>query len=315
MMMYNQKMVASIKVQGKILREIKDNVLLPYGCEYSILLKNINTVRCVVDVFIDGVNMVPGGLVLDAGQTIDLERSVKDGNLTAGNKFKFIERTGAIEDGPRGIKLEDGLVRIEYQFEKYVAQTPFVIKQKWIPGHYEFDKMMFGNQQNINAVWGGLSRSTGISGASGSIASGAMLNQVNVGGTMRSIDSSLNGAKMQAQASAAINSYCAENGIATNEYHSGSATMDWMDSAPKNDVGITVAGSKSTQQFKTTTMGVLEAEKHTIVLKLLGEIIGGEKITEPLTVKAKQKCDTCGTTNKATAHFCSKCGTSLVLYA
>ena len=315
-MMYNSKLVSSIKANGKILREFKDTVYINFGAEYSILIKNLNSVRCVVDVFIDGVNMVPGGLVLGAGQTIDLERSVKDGNLTAGNKFKFIERTSAIEDGPRGIELEDGLVRIEYQFEKYVAQTPFVINQKWVPGHYEFDKMMFSNQHNINAVWGGLSGSTGLSGASGSIASGTMLNQVNVGGTMRSIDSSLNGAKMQAQAASAVDQYCADNGIKNSvEYHDGAATMDWCDAAPKNDVGITVAGSKSDQKFSTVTMGVLEAEKHTIVLKLLGETPDNKPVVEPLTVKAKQKCDTCGTTNKATAHFCSKCGTSLVLYA
>jgi hypothetical protein len=68
-------------------------------------------------VFIDGENVVPGGLVIDPGRTVDLERWIKNGNLSEGNKFKFIERTTAIEDGPRGIKMEDGLVRVEYQFE------------------------------------------------------------------------------------------------------------------------------------------------------------------------------------------------------
>ncbi len=115
--MFNQKLVASIKSKGKILREFKDTVYIPFASEYSILLKNLNTVRAVVNVYIDGENAVPGGLVIDPGRTIDLERWIKNGNLSEGNKFKFIERTGAIEDGPRGIKLEDGLVRIEYQFE------------------------------------------------------------------------------------------------------------------------------------------------------------------------------------------------------
>ncbi len=115
--MYNQKLVASIKSKGKVLREFKDTVYIPFASEYSILLKNLNTVRAVVNVFIDGENVVPGGLVIDPGRTVDLERWIKNGNLSEGNKFKFIERTQAIEDGPRGIKLEDGLVRIEYQFE------------------------------------------------------------------------------------------------------------------------------------------------------------------------------------------------------
>jgi hypothetical protein len=115
--MYNQKLVASIKANRKVLREFKDTVYIPFASEYSILIKNLNTVRAVVSVFIDGEDQTPGGLVLNAGQEIDLERSIKNNNLKEGNKFKFIERTGAVEQH-RGIKLEDGIVRIEYQFER-----------------------------------------------------------------------------------------------------------------------------------------------------------------------------------------------------
>ena len=116
-MMYESKMAAAIKVNGKVLREFKDTVYVPFGSEYSITLRNLHTTRSVVHVFIDGDDMVPGGLVLNAGQSIDLERSIKNGNLTEGNKFKFIERTGKVEEH-RGIGVEDGLVRIEYQFEQ-----------------------------------------------------------------------------------------------------------------------------------------------------------------------------------------------------
>jgi hypothetical protein len=114
--MYNQKLVASIKSKGKVLREFKDTVYIPFASEYSILLKNLNTVRAVVNVYIDGENAVPGGLVIDPGRSVDLERWIKNGNLQEGNKFKFIERTGAVEQH-RGIGVEDGLVRVEYQFE------------------------------------------------------------------------------------------------------------------------------------------------------------------------------------------------------
>jgi hypothetical protein len=114
--MYNQKLVASIKANRKILREFKDTVYIPFASEYSILIKNLNTVRAVVNVFIDGEDQVPGGLVVDAGREIDLERSIKNNNLREGNRFKFIERSDAVEQH-RGIGLEDGIVRIEYQFE------------------------------------------------------------------------------------------------------------------------------------------------------------------------------------------------------
>ena len=119
--MYGNQLAAAIKVNGKVLREFKDTVYIPFNQEYSILVKNLNTQRAVVNIYIDGDNVVPGGLVLNSGQEVDLERSIKNGNLNEGNRFKFIERTDKIENH-RGIKLEDGIVRIEYQFEQYYAR-------------------------------------------------------------------------------------------------------------------------------------------------------------------------------------------------
>lgn len=125
--MYSNKLASAIKVGGKVLREFNDTVYVPFGSEYSILIKNLNTVRALIDVFIDGENAVPGGLVLNSGQEIDLERWIKNGNLSEGNRFKFIERTNAVAQH-RGIKLEDGLIRIEYQFEK---AYPFQQCKSW----------------------------------------------------------------------------------------------------------------------------------------------------------------------------------------
>lgn len=91
------------------------------------------------------------------------------------------------------------------------------------------------------------------------------------------------------------------------------STMDWCD-APKNDVGITVAGSKSIQQFSIAKMGPLEVEKHTMVFKLLGETTDSKLVVAPVTVKTIQKCTTCGHVNKATHKFCTECGTALELF-
>jgi hypothetical protein len=121
-MMFNQKLVASVKSQGKILREFGETVYLPFATEFSVLLKNLNTVRALVNVYIDGSSVVDGGLVLLPGQEIDLERWVKNGNLSEGNRFKFIERSDAVESH-RGIKAEDGIVRIEYKFERLSPNT------------------------------------------------------------------------------------------------------------------------------------------------------------------------------------------------
>ena len=265
-MMYHNKLVASLKANGKILREFKDTVYIPFGSEYSFLLKNLNTKRALVNVFIDGEDMTPGGLVLSAGQEVDLERSIKNGNLTEGNRFKFIERTGAVEKH-RGIKLEDGLVRIEYQFELYETKYQPFFNSNILRGQ-TYDSHYGTTTGDWASPMGATYSATNISGASDGFrltASGASLNTVSP--------------------------------------------------QSMNDVGITVPGSKSTQKFTTTTMGVLESQKHTIVLKLLGETADNEPVRKPVTVKHKPKCVTCGKQNKATAKFCTECGTALEIFA
>lgn len=281
--MYNQKLVASIKSKGKVLREFKDTVYIPFASEYSILIKNLNTVRALVNVYIDGENAVPGGLVINPSQSVDLERWIKNGNLSEGNKFKFIERTSAIENGPRGVTLEDGLIRVEYQFE---IPRPVI---SWT---------------TTNTGW-----NNGQIYPMGSTTSATY----NVNGVMRGVDKGPDMAAVRAE----IASYCAANNItASGAVHDGMATMDCaVPQSFKNEVGITVPGSKSTQSFSTTSIGTLELEKHNIVLKLVGDLGDNKPVTQPVTVKAKPKCVTCGKQNKAHAKFCSECGTALEIFA
>lgn len=311
--MYESKLVASLKANGKILREFKDTVYIPFGSEYSFLLKNLNTVRALVNVFIDGEDMTPGGLVLNAGQEVDLERSIKGGNLKEGNRFKFIERTSAIENGPRGVKLEDGLVRIEFQFEKppmRVTELP-EWQRKSIFGP------MYGNHGGIvgstsASEYPGVTDKYSTPISNSWLSASGSTSQVNVNGALRGVDWSKNGEVTAQAASAQVDKYCADNGIINKmELHDGSATMDWC----QNEVGITVPGSKSTQSFTTTYMNAMEPEKHTIVLKLLGETEHNKPVTKPVTVKHKPKCVTCGKQNKATAKFCTECGTALEIFA
>ena len=289
--MYNQKLVASIKVKGKILREFKDTVYIPFASEYSILLKNLNTVRAVVNVFVDGENAVPGGLVIDPGRSVDLERWIKNGNLSEGNRFKFIERTAQIEDGPRGIKEEDGLIRVEYQFE--------------LPRPVINLNQVFGNNSTIysseyQGVTDKYSKTSGWISASGA----SSISQMNVGGVLRGVDYSA-GEATKAAATAAINKVAPD----AIEYHSGAATMDW------NDVGITVPGSKSTQTFQTVTMSALDPVKHNIVLRIVGDLGHNKPVDKAVTVKHKPKCVTCGKQNRAHAKFCVECGTALEIFA
>lgn len=78
-----------------------------------------------------------------------------------------------------------------------------------------------------------------------------------------------------------------------------------------SEVGITVPGSESNQKFGTVSAFATEDEEHVIILRLLGKTESGKDVTAPITVKTKARCVTCGRNNKATAHFCVDCGTSL----
>jgi hypothetical protein len=276
-MMYNSKLVASIKANGKVLREFKDTVYVPFGSEYSILLKNLNTVRALINIYIDGDNIVPGGLVLNAGQEIDLQRAIRNGNMNEGNKFKFIERTGKSEDH-RGIKIEDGLIRVEYQFEKvypkYQPATWAVTTPSWQP-------------TSMDSYYGDVIRHTTAAAPK------------SMSGTVT----------------------CSSASYAATSIAVGSATLNTIataqayNAAPQTETGITVAGSKSEQKFVTASWFATESEKHNIILKLLGETPDNEAVRKPITVKAKPKCVICGKQNKATAKFCSECGTALEIFA
>lgn len=121
-MMYNNKLVASVKVGGKIMREDGETVYIPFGSEYSLLLKNLNTRKALVKVEIDGEEVTGGGLIISPNQSVDFERYILDGNLDTGPKFKFIEKTEGISNH-RGDRVEDGLVRVSYQFEAMPLYT------------------------------------------------------------------------------------------------------------------------------------------------------------------------------------------------
>jgi hypothetical protein len=236
-------------------------VFLPFGSEYSLLLKNLNSVRTIVNITIDGQNMTRDGLVINAYSELELERMLKD-NLNEGNRFKFIERSDAVEQH-RGVKLEDGIIRVEYQFQDVYRYRHPVLT--YVAPDYWSNNVVFGT---------------------------------NTGSTLR--HASMN----QITASSA----------STFTGHPGVACNDFVEQG-YNDAGITVPGSVSNQKFTTVASFPLEAEKHVMIFKLLGETPDNEPIRKPVTVKHKPRCTTCNKQNKANAKFCSTCGTALIVLA
>ncbi len=284
-MMYQNKFVASLKVGGKILRENSGVVSLPFGSEYDILLKNLNSRRAMAKVTIDGQEATDGRLILEPNSSLELERFIRDGNLKSGNRFKFIERTSQIEDH-RGIKEDDGLVRIEFWAEKEVIDEPVIRRNyydKWYPRPIYPDWHPCGNgityvrsaQRRLNT------QSMSDAQQQMSYAQAGDLGQYGntAGGLLRC-------SNMQSVRIGAMN--CT------------------------NDVGITVAGSENRQQFKDVFGFPLESNSTVIVLQLRG-VAGNAPITSAITVDQKPKCSTCGKNNKSGNKFCSECGTSLII--
>lgn len=289
--MYNSKLSVCIKAAGKVLREQKDQVYVPFGSEYSIYLKNLNTVRALVRINLDGVDVTDGtDLVIQPNSSIDLERFMKAGNLSQGNRFKFIERTSKVE-AHRGIQAEDGLLRVEFQFERLQSDWTEAYKQIKEVHHYHHRDYWPYNRIS----W----RHTDFYGDS-TYGYGAC-NNLSFGGAITNSATTLN-AGVATSVNTMSCSTSASSGVLRNDC-----------SAPTvNEAGITVPGSVSTQAFTRVAAFPVETEKHVIVLKLLGETNTGQVVTKAVTVKHSQTCKTCGTRNRGKlAQFCRDCGTAL----
>jgi hypothetical protein len=268
-MTYKKNFVAAIKVNGKILRESSDQVELPFGSEYSVLLKNMDTVRMQARISIDGEDAT-GWLIVGPNSSIDVERFVKD--LDRGNRFKFIERTEKIEQH-RGIKAEDGLIRIEFKRER-VYEAPKVVEHHTYYHHYPYYRYPW-------VVYPGCTNDT-FTYSSGSL------------GPIRSSSPAIGSRGMSgAVQNAQSISLCSVNNSEPISYNTG----------------ITVPGSLSNQKF-TSVQGFDTDQSEVIVLHLVGKK-DGEPVKVAKTVKTMLRCETCGRTSKSSSKFCKECGTSL----
>ena len=141
MMGYSNGYIASIIFKNKPLREFKYNgkrtVKVPFGSEYVIRLKNKSKDPALVEVSIDGTDVLNGSeLVLDAGKTIDLERFVE--NNESGKKFKYISleegaSSGDIDDPYRE---ENGLVQVNFYKAFQLPMTNYT--HTTCPSYYPF---------------------------------------------------------------------------------------------------------------------------------------------------------------------------------
>ena len=135
--MYKEKFVATIKTGGRILRENNPMMMLPrnkgsiiqlpFGSEYSILLKNLNTKKAKVNITIDGEDVLDGcSLLLDPKETLELKGFMSE-NIVK-NRFRFIEKTKQISDY-RGDRIDDGIIDITFSFEEPINQSTVLLRK------------------------------------------------------------------------------------------------------------------------------------------------------------------------------------------
>jgi len=302
-MVYKDRFVAVVKCNGKVLREKDDTVTLPFGSEYSLLLKNLESRKAVVNVSIDGQDVVDGSLILDPNSEVELEGFLKGYQVK--NKFKFIQKTEEITKH-RGDRIDDGVIRIEYRFEKKIEEEivyrrryrrcypPYIPYWTWTcsrcgcypcccPPYYYYECGSFSNKTDDSSVQYTFTNSNG---------------EVETGTIAQSNDVQvMNCAFSDGQ-----------SGTPRSTSHS---TILHENSKPAEDEGITVPGSHSGQRFSQGHFRELENNSHVITIKLRGVKSNMTPVKKPVTTKSKVSCPTCGTKSKSSADFCSKCGTAL----
>lgn len=315
-MVYNHKLIAVLSINGRILRERQDAdgtpfVFIPFGAEYSLQIKNENSRDCVIKVSIDGQDVLDGySIIVRANSGTTLEGFLKGNRVT--NKFKFIQKTNEIADH-RGDRIDDGIVRIEYRFEKrkevtitsthhhYDVFHRRQCSQCYNSSYHCVDTICpwFNGRFNLSPTMGMCD--TVSYGATGGNIGGAFGGNIGSGnfGISRDIRRS---AKSTVTASVSAMS-CSQD---------FSRSISEQSVQPLQDEGITVKGSSTNQSFNFGQIGELEENSETIIIRMKGETSKGKKIEEPITVKTNLVCETCGKSNSSSSKFCDQCGTSLI---
>jgi hypothetical protein len=231
--MYQNRFVVAVRVNNSVVAEQEPGkVLVPFGTEYSIFLKNLNNRRALAQVTIDGAD-VSGGqrFIVPANGYIDVTRFITNGNLNQGNSFKFLKHTSGTKEH-RGVRSDDGLIRVEFWLE----QVP----------QYAFNTV-YPVQPQYDWISKGVKLGEPLTGYSSGPDFGLLYNSVGTASSkseMRSME-----------ATAALSANCV--GFAA---------------AAAAEPGFTAPGSVNNQQFATGAWFATETQSEVIVLQLVGEV-------------------------------------------
>jgi hypothetical protein len=262
-------------------------VYLPFGTEYSLFLKNTADTRAVLDITIDGTNVLGGdSMVVEPRSESRLERFLLDGNLNSGRRFKFVALTDPGVQNPS--EPRNGLVEVICRWE--APPTPIQIRQiptpvfiwpEYFPVYrptYPYRRWPTHDPWYSDDVppsplpiWSTTSASYSVGNANNVGAVGASSNRP----------------------------------IQCNAFHAD-LHADVPSAAAAVQHGATVEGSASNQQFSNVRTGTLLED--TTILRF--QILAPATTDAPVTVKETRRkdCAKCGARIPAYARFCLVCG-------
>lgn len=301
--MYRNSYIVALMVGGKIQKESDDgSVLIPFGSEYVIRLKNKLRKRAVADVWLDG-RIAAKGIVIDANGTVDLERFVTDGNLLEGKRFKLARLTDPKVEQPNDS--ENGTIEVNFYPEKDEPVVEKIVTHEyrqcyhhdwnWIghcrtcchnpycgtcPSPILYKTFIAGTTQDWSDNNKGFS-SGGIT-ITGGLSTGGVVSSSN---------------QMNVTYSASAESASLGQVLTSNSLPDG-ATLNNA-SMSMGEAAATVEGSASLQKFSYTSIDVDRSKPTTIRLTVKG------------LSKVLEVC-TCGYKRKKDVKFCPNDGTQLV---
>jgi hypothetical protein len=254
--MYSFGLVASIIHNGQISYDRADGVvLLPFGAEFAIRLRNKNNKDALAVVTIDGENVSDGGFIVKANSSWDIERAVDKVG-----KFKFVpaDSKTAKAAGKAAGQETNGVINIEWYLRK--EYQPIYAKVDCLP-LIAIDPSPYFPQWPTPTPY--TVRNTG--------------------------------------------GWVGEGGGGTTSRGMNSTEACWSTGNNKQFVaeGVTVEGSKSSQQFINSSFDKESEIPITMRIVLKGTDKGKfvEDVSNPLY------CIECGAKLiRKTARFCSQCG-------
>lgn len=304
--MYQNNLAVSIKVNNNFIRESAPGIItIPFNSEYSIYIKNLDSRDVKVNIFIDGKNVLDNSSLIISGKKFAELNGFLKGNKIK-NRFKFIQKTDeSLKENNRNDKIDDGIIRIEYQFTKKINNETTInehFNYYYDPWYHHLFPRKFDYFPYI--------RST--------------LNNTGTYYTTKSYYE-----KIDNKESFSVN-YNNSNGenfsIKSNNVPENFTLLNTNEtikqlSEPKSDEGITVKGSEINEKVKNAWIGELEDKKEVIIIILKGFEVPKSKdaIEQQDGISFKKEidfnefiyCSKCGKKIKAKDNFCKYCGTKL----